>query len=195
MTRTGCFFGHPLKNKLKVKILYSREEMDGVMGTKTESWMVGGTPNGVICVFSPKIFDKVSSHPVSNFDPVLTHELAHFFTSELFSFFQPKWLHEGLAGHVAEQFKNKHPKKISEFEKLHTREDWWRCPNYAQAACFTTFLIERFGKERFLKFLRPLSENKDAQEAFAVFTELFKNIFTGDFQDVSQEWKEKVLPQ
>lgn len=190
------FFCRTLTNKLKIHILYSRAEMDGIMGFKTESWMVGGTPKDrTICIFSPKIFDKVSSHPISNFGPVLTHELTHIFTKELFSFYQPKWLHEGLAGHVAEQYKNKLPNKLSDFEKLHTKEDWWNDPKYTNASCFTTFLIEKFGKEQFLKFLKNLSENIEAQETFIAFTELFKNNFSIDFQKISQEWQKKVLSQ
>lgn len=193
--KNKLFFGSSLANKIKVQILYSRAEMDSVLGFKTESWVVGATPKGTICIFSPKIFDKVSGHPVSNFDPVLTHELAHIFTDELFRFYQPKWLHEGLAGHVAEQYKNKYPKKISDFEKLHTKEDWGKDPKYTQASCFTTFLIEKFGKEQFLRFLKNLSENEEARKTFVAFTELFKNNFVTDFQKISQEWQKKVLSQ
>lgn len=186
------FFCHPITNKLEIHILYSRAEMDSVLGLKTEPWVVGSTPKDrTVCIFSPKIFDKVSSHPVSDFDPVLTHELAHIFTNEFFRFYQPKWLHEGLAGHVAEQYKNKHPKEIGDFEKLHTKEDWWNCPRYAQASCFTTFLIEKFGKEQFLKFLKNLSENEEARKTFVAFTKLFKNNFSTDFQKISQEWGKK----
>lgn len=190
--KNKLFFGCSLTNKLKVRILYNREEMDSALGFKTESWVVGATPKGVIHIFSPKIFDKVSSHPVSNFDPVLTHEIAHIFTDELFRFYQPKWLHEGLAGHVAEQYKNKYPKKISDFEKLHTREDWGEDPKYTQASCFTTFLIEKFGKVQFLKFLKNLSENEEARKTFVTFTKLFKNNFSTDFQKTSQEWEKSA---
>lgn len=192
--KNKLFFGHSLTNKLKVQILYSRQEMDSALGFKTESWVVGATPKGIIHIFSPKIFDKVSSHPVSNFDPVLTHEMAHIFTDELFRFYQPKWLHEGLAGHVAEQYKNMRPKKISDFEKLHTREDWGKEPNYAQASCFTAFLIEKFRKEQFLKFLKNLSENEEARKTFVAFTELFKNNFSTDFQKTSLEWQKSAIP-
>ncbi len=190
--KNKLFFGCPLANKLEIRILYDREEMDSVLGFKTESWVVGATPNGTICIFSPKIFDKVSSHPVSNFVPVLTHEMAHIFTDELFRFYQPKWLHEGLAGHVAEQYKNIYLKKITNFEELHSKKDWWKDPKYPQASCFTTFLIEKFGKEQFLKFLKNLSENEEARKTFVTFTKLFKNNFSTDFQKISQEWKKRV---
>lgn len=190
------FFDRSLANKLVVQILYDRAEMDSVLGFKTESWVVGSTPKDqTICIFSPKIFDKVSSHPASNFGPVLAHELTHVFTKELFNFYQPKWLHEGLAGHVAEQYKNKLPKKLSGFEKLHTKEDWWKEPKYTNASCFTTFLVEKFGKEQFLRFLKNLSENEEAQTTFVAFIKFFEDNFSTGFQNTLEEWQKKVLLQ
>jgi len=167
--------------------------MNDVWGKETESWMVGATTkDGSIYIFSPKVFSEVSSHPTSNFDPILTHELAHMFTDEVSKFYQPTWLKEGIAGHIAEQFKNKFPKNISAFEKLHNKKDWGQHPNYAQSSLFTTFLIEELGKEHFLKFLNDLSKNNDAQENFNAFSKLFTESFNTDFGQISKNWQKKV---
>ena len=194
--KNSLFFGHSLANKCAVHIIYNRAEMDKVLGIKTESWLVGTTTtDGSIHIFSPMIFDKVSSHIASNFDLVLTHELAHIFINESFKFYQPIWLNEGLAGHIAEQYKNKQPKKLSDFEKLHNREDWINTPNYAQASCFTSFLIEKLGENEFLQFLKTLSQNNSAQENFTAFSKLFTECFNISFKQFILEWQKKVLPQ
>jgi len=186
------FFGQSLLSEYKIHLLYKREDMDKVCGFKTEPWLVGTTTReGEIFIFSPKIFNEVSSHPASDFEPVLTHELAHIFLNEISKFYQPVWLNEGVAGYVAEQYKNKFPKKISDFEKLHCKEDWNNGPNYAQSSCFVSFLIEMFGKDRFLQFLEVVSKNKEAQDEFSIFSEMFSRHFNVYFEQIVEQWQKK----
>lgn len=106
------FFGYTLSSKCVVHIIYKREEMDKVCGgSKTEPWLVGTTTTeGEIYIFSPTVFSTITSHPASNFDSILTHEIAHIFTNEIIKTYRPAWLHEGLAGYVAGQCKNKKTK-------------------------------------------------------------------------------------
>lgn len=187
------FFGCSLMKGCVIRLVYSREAMNSLLKRETEEWVAGSTTmDGTVYIFSPKVFSTVSNHPSSNFDPVLTHELAHIFTDEFSRFGQPVWLKEGVAGYIAEQFKNKLPKKLNSFAQLHEKEDWGKSPNYAQASCFTTFLIDKFGKEQFLKFLKDLSENEIARKTFVAFTKLFANNFNVDFQQVSQEWQKSA---
>jgi hypothetical protein len=193
--KNRLFFGCSLKNQHAVHLIYKREEMDNILKMKTEPWLVGATTkDGTINIFSPKVFSKVSSHTDPNFDPVLTHELAHVFTNEFFNFSQPIWLREGIAGYVAKQHKNKKPKKISDFKKLHNEEDWNKEPNYTQSFCFVAFLVERFEKNEFLQFLKILSKENNTAQNFTDFSKSFVDYFGISFNQTVLEWQKK-LPQ
>ncbi len=193
--KNKLFFGHSLKNKHAVHLVYKREEMDSILNIKIKSWLVGtATKDGIIYIFSPKIFSKVSNHPTSDFEPILTHELAHIFNNDFFKFSQPIWLREGIAGYVAEQYKNKKPKKINDFKKLHNKKDWNRDPNYTQSFCFTVFLIEKFGRNEFLQFLKILSKENNNDYNFTDFSKSFIDYFGISFNQTALEWQKK-LPQ
>ena len=85
------FFGENKVN-IEIKFIYEGSRMDEICGYKTENWQVGYANKNKIFIFSPTVFDKVSNHPRSDFEYVLTHEIAHLFTNEIFKFFYPKWL-------------------------------------------------------------------------------------------------------
>lgn len=192
----ALFFGSILKSRIEVHILYEREEMDRVLSMKTEPWVVGATPKGILYVFSPKRLESVSNHihPASNFGPLITHELTHIFVRNTCRFFQPVWLHEGVPGHVAQQYENRNLKRVDSFRVLHKRDDWNKSPNYAQAAKFTSYLIDTFAKERFIQFLCVLAENSEAQEDFQKFSDLFMRHFSNNFEEIVEQWKIKTLP-
>lgn len=195
--KNKLFFGCELTKKCMVHIIYKREEMDKVCGgIKSEPWLVGTTTQeGEIFIFSPTVFDKISSHPATNFDPIITHELAHVFTNEIIKTYRPVWLNEGLAGYIAGQCKSKQLRVIHDFEKLHSRKDWDTSPNYAQACQFTTFLIENFGKDALLQFLKDIPENDGTRASFSDFCKFFTDFFKADFNKVVQDWRKKSATQ
>ncbi len=195
--KNKLFFGFELTKKYNVHIIYKREEMDKVLGgIKSESWLVGTTTReGEIYIFSPSVFEKISCHPATNFDSILTHELAHIFTNEIIKTHRPAWLNEGLAGYIAGQCKKKQLKEIFNFEKLHSRKDWNTTPNYAQACQFTTFIIDKFGKNKLLQFLKEIPENKGDRKSFYMFSNFFKNFFNIDFNEIVYEWTKKSATQ
>lgn len=191
------FFGNTLENRIEVHILYEREEMDRVLSMKTEPWVVGATPKGILYVFSPKRLESVSNHihPASSFGPLIAHELTHIFVRNICRFSQPIWLHEGVPGYVARQYEKRNPKRVDSFNVLHKRDDWNKSPNYVQAANFTSYLIDAFGKEKFIQFLCVLAQNREAQEDFQKFSDLFMHYFNRNFEEIVEQWKIKMLPQ
>lgn len=193
--KNKAFFKCDLMHKCKIFLLYKREEMDKIQGRKTELWLVGTARENSIYIFSPVVFYKVSNHVTSNFSSILTHELAHIFTDEIYKFYQPFWLKEGVAGYIAEQYRNKQPKTINAFENLHERKDWNNNPNYTQASCFTAFLVKKFGKNKFLQFLKILSEDLNSQKKFTIFSKLFSRYFGTSFKQIVQIWQKKVPPK
>lgn len=173
---------------IKVKFLYTREEMDRERGSKTPDWVVGSAGKKTIVIFSPKVFSQVSPHPASDFLPVLTHEIAHIFQEGLFPFSrQPYWLMEGLAGYIAEQYKTRIVKpnnKIQDFAEIHYADGWNKTNPYNQAYSFTAYIIERFGKESLLPLLGSVSPT----DSFQTFASKFEDAFKCDFYACQKDW-------
>jgi hypothetical protein len=183
------FFGKEV-GEVVVSFLYSREEMDGVRNQKTLDWQVGQTTNDGLYIFSPKVFDKVSSHPKEDFLPVLKHEMAHIFTRKLFNFSNPHWLREGLAGYVAEQYKGRKidKNKIGGFSDLHASEGWHKGSYYNQAYWFTKYLVDTFGKEKFREFISNIIPTIGISNSFKAFCKYFESFFQKDFPSVQNNW-------
>lgn len=184
------FFGDEEIN-IKIKFLYQRSEMDELCDHKTAEWQVGYANKNQIYIFSPLIFDKVSNHPKSNFNYVLTHEIAHLFINEILGINYPKWLCEGIAGYVAEQYKIRKVKHINDFSDLHDKESWNKFHNYPQAFSFTKYLIDEFGKEKILEFSKNLRLNLNNTPSYNDFLNFFNQSLKTDFNKLASEWQKK----
>ncbi len=184
------FFGEE-KSNIKIKFLYQRSEMDKLCGHKTAKWQVGYANKNQIYIFSPSVFGKESDHPKSDFDYVLTHEIAHLFINEFLGINYPKWLHEGIAGYVAEQYKIREVENIDDFSDLHNKEGWNKFHNYPQAFSFTKYLIDQFGKEKILEFLKNLSSSLNRKHSYEEFLDFFNKFFKNDFNKIAFEWQKK----
>lgn len=161
------FFNLPLF-PIKVCLVYSRKEFNKFIGKKTSSWMVGYTncPKNEIYLLSPLVFEKESVHKKKNFPKVLTHELAHLFTYQLYPFYEPRWLLEGLAYFVANQGKSDFRQRVKllinddDFlSKIDTTKKWQENlyhGAYQLSFLWTSFLIKKFGKEKILKLLKKI---------------------------------------
>ena len=111
--------------KVNVKINYvnTREEMNKILGRKTENWVVGSVKEDIIYIFYKKLFPIVSKqHTEEDFYPVLKHEIVHLFIHKAFGK-GSAWFDEGLACILAGQ-KKKLPKENPDPRKLITREDF-----------------------------------------------------------------------
>lgn len=185
------FFGEKEIN-IKIKFIYQRSEMDDLYGYKTPEWYVGSANNNKIAIFSPLVFNKVSSHSKTDFDYILTHEIAHLFSNKILRFSYPKWLCEGIAGYVAEQYKIRPIGKIDEFSKLHNKDDWDKFHNYPQAFSFTKYLIDKFGKEKILGFLKNLRKNIGSNNSYNEFVKFFDNFLKIDFNEEVSSWLKSI---
>lgn len=72
--------------KIKIQLLYDREEMDKHWGTKSPSWLQAMVDNHdpyLIYIFSPLVFEKVTKKKKEEILPTIVHEAAHTFVSEM----------------------------------------------------------------------------------------------------------------
>ena len=182
------FFGEK-KINIEIKFLYQRKDMDEICGCETPEWHVGFTKGNQISIFSPLVFEKVSNHPQSDFSYTLTHEIAHVFINELLHFHYPKWLNEGIAGYIAEQYKIRPVGKIDKFSDLHDKENWNKFYNFSQAFSFTKYLIDKFGKNKILDFLKNVKINIGSVNSYYEFVKFFDEFLKADFDQEVSIWQ------
>lgn len=82
--------------KIKINYIYSRNEMDELWGSKSRVYtMVDNNDPYQIYIFSPLVPEEVTNHRADDILPIVIHEIAHTFVTELngrcFS-----WVNEGL---------------------------------------------------------------------------------------------------
>ena len=176
-------------SEISVNFLYSRKEMNISLGRETPDWVVGHAPNTSIFVFSPTVFDKVSSHPATNFFPVLIHEMTHIFIKELFGQCNnkyPWWFNEGIAGYVSKQYKKYSYQKIKPvtFDEISFYKDWLNKSNYPQSFLFTQFLFEKYPKNTILKLLMLATKQTDMSQ----FSQSFFKATGEEFIKVTRGW-------
>jgi len=186
--KNKSFFGKD-SQKIIIDFIYKRSQMDKICNYKTEDWLVGYANKNHIFIFSPTVFSKISNHPQSDFSYVLTHEIAHIFTHDILDFYYPKWLHEGIAGYVAKQYKIRSVKKIEDFSKLHNKDSWGKFVNYPQAFSFTKYLVDKFGKKKILNFLENLRKENGCYSSYEEFVNYFNKFLKSDFLKLTLNWQ------
>lgn len=184
-----AFFG-VVPMDVGICLMYSRQEMNNSVKRETPEWFVGGAGNNSVAIFSPSVFSKVSSHPDSDFIPVLTHEIAHIFTKAITNAKEPLWLIEGISGYIAEQYKIRplYKKNIQNFAEIHDKTCWQKTTNYAQAYSFTKYLIDKLGKKNFLELVSRLDE----KDSFDQFKNKVQANLNSDFQDLEKDWLNQI---
>jgi len=189
----NCFFDQKIP-EIDINIINSRNEFDILNGRKTYKWEVGYTflkNNKVnIVIFNPESFEKYTTHKKDEFESILIHELTHAYTGYVLKFFYPKWLHEGLVGYLAEQYKNSNIKSedVIELSKIHSLEDWSKTNKYSESFLFTKFLFDEFGKEKMINFMKNLGWKISPED----FVDSFKKYFNKDITSLFDKWVKTI---
>lgn len=87
--------------KVNIHFLYSRAEMDKHWGEKT-TWVMAMVDNKnpyLVYIFSPSVFKELTGHARDEMLPIVVHELAHTFVSQINErcFY---WMNEGVCEFV-----------------------------------------------------------------------------------------------
>jgi len=71
--------------KISIYFIYTRPEMDKHWGEPSGciSAMVDSDSIYTIYIFSPLVFEKLTSHKISDMTPIIVHEIAHTFVSQI----------------------------------------------------------------------------------------------------------------
>ncbi|OGH14839.1 MAG: hypothetical protein A2860_00565 [Candidatus Levybacteria bacterium RIFCSPHIGHO2_01_FULL_37_33] len=193
--RASSFFKKKIP-KVKLTLVYSREEMNNLLGYKTASWFVGyAGSSSKIFMLSPSVFDRESNHSKRDFRKVLCHEICHLFIRQIHNSYEPVWLEEGLAYCVAGQesrLKNSNPifNNPEVIFLIDTRNRWNKTigsqPDvpYALAFLLVDFLIRRYDKDRVIKLLMSLEGRYNKK----TFCQKFKELYGKDIKLILKEF-------
>jgi len=188
--RNEEFFGFSIPS-LTIVLLNSRKEIDNQMKRKTADWVVGcaNSKNMEIFILAPWAFEKESCHPKGNFPKVLIHEISHLFIGQVHPFSVPRWLVEGLASYLAKQ---KRPLasitpgllNFPFLTRLSSFSGWNENANkgaYPISYYWIEFLINKYGKEKVLKFILELKKIPEIKDAFKRIYSKSLNLTEKDF--------------
>lgn len=193
--RASNFFKKKIP-KVKLTLVYSREEMNNLLGQETSSWFVGyADSSGEIFMFSPSVFNRESNHSTRDFRKVLCHEICHLFIRQIHNSYEPVWLEEGLAYCVAGQesrLKNSNPifNNPKALFLIDTKDRWNKTigsqPDvpYALAFLLVDFLIRWYSKDRIIKLLMSLEGRYDKKR----FCQKFRKLYGKDIKLILKEF-------
>jgi hypothetical protein len=170
-----------IKNTPKIFILNSRKEIDAIQGQKTERWVIGWVEGfNTLYLLNILKIKTESSHKEGyskkEYVAFIKHELSHLFFKILTkNSYRPIWLWEGVAIYSSGQndFKKK-PEKFSQFLDFYDRHVKGKRSVYYESGFFVEMLVEKFGKTKFLNFLKSLPNVKNRKEFDVLFFKTFK---------------------
>lgn len=169
--------------KFDIKMVYSREELNGLWGSKTPDYVSAFAKDDNIVIFSYSVFEKETKWSKEKFEEALIHEISHLFYQELRDDeYHPLWLSEGLATfmqHKKKKYDYKEEKDITKEILLQSFEEMTE-DSYQIFTLFVEFLILKYGEDKILKFIEELKNGKNIEDSFLniygkSFDELIEN--------------------
>ncbi|MEA2112409.1 MAG: hypothetical protein U9P50_00335, partial [Patescibacteria group bacterium] len=186
-----------VRNMPKVFILKSRQEINAIRAEKTRDWVTGWVDGfNTLYVLDIVKIKTESSHKKGyskkEYVALIKHELSHLFSNVLVrSGYQPTWLWEGTATYTAgqDEFKVK-PEKFGQFLYFYEQHVKGKQTVYYESGFFVGMLVEKFGKKKFLNFLKSLQKIKNRKEFDALFLKTYK--FKLSYQEINRIYKNKL---
>lgn len=153
------YFDTVKKINFDIELIYSREEFNNKLGTKTPDWLVASAFTNKFIIFEPSKIEKYTCHKKEEFTQLIAHETSHILLKEL----NPNycaWMNEGVALNIAKQDKIKNIKSenISHFIKN----------NLFKNSKYDTF-IEKQGYDISYKLVRYLLKNYSKKKMLDLF--------------------------
>jgi hypothetical protein len=145
-----------VENTPNIFIVPNRKEFDNLLGYPTEDWLIGYGVSKSIYLLDKQGIKKHSNHEYSNikYQQLIKHELCHLFQETVSKYLCPVWLSEGLAVYLSEEIGDI---KIS-FKSFLNNFFITEKSSYDEGGYFVKFLIEKFGKKKFVQFLYKIND-------------------------------------
>lgn len=162
-------------NKPIFILLETREIINCAYGRETEDWVVGWSSGKYIFLLDPENYEKENKYQYSEeeYSQLVKHEITHFFYNALVGTTNPRWLLEGIGSYISGQT-NRYKDKLTQFEFFLSYYSNTDSRIYKEAGFVVKTLIDRFGKEKLLDFIKALRGNKSPQDVEKVFQEIYR---------------------
>jgi len=166
----------PIPDTITVLVAHRREQFDSVVGGHFPDWGAGCAlpTKQTVVILNPHLFPMQI-----RLVEVLRHELAHIYLHQLVGGVRiPRWMDEGFAmlvGHqwvygddwlVARAVFSRETLPLAHIEGLNRYREGKARLSYAQSYLAMKYLLETYGWESFLFFLRETRESNDWNVAF-----------------------------
>lgn len=162
------------RNMPNAKILNTREEIDQLRGMKTERWVKGFTHGTDVCVLSFDKMETVSDKKLTEgeYKNLVKHELCHLYYAMLTNNKRvPVWLIEGLAVFLSGQLESRtRPEKFAVFLDYFSNGG---AGVYRETGFVVELLINKFGKDKIVQFVKEMKEVNSEEEVGGKFKEIF----------------------
>jgi len=170
------FFKVKLFQNVCLIYLNSRQQFDDVIGQKTLPFETAFSTANFIFIMSEDIYEKESN---KKFDPqknllTIRHEICHKFFQRMAWTTHPVWLNEGTSIYLSGQLKNyKKINKFSNFLLFETSNYIDRQDVYKESGFVVQKIIKKFGKNKFLIFLKSIRSVSDNLEFLKIFNQVY----------------------
>jgi hypothetical protein len=176
MKELMCFYDiNWVKNPPVIYLVDSRYDFNLIARDNSESWEVGTVLSyNEILFFSPEAYEKQSCHKYSDEEYyfLIKHELSHLFYNIFSEGKGPLWLDEGFAIYTSGELTIKDkPKQLKSFLKYYSNEEE---EIYTEAGFVVRGLIEKYGKEKVLDFVKLLPSVNSPRAFKKEFEKFFK---------------------
>jgi len=179
MKELGEFYGiNWVINQPKVFIIKDRKDVENVRGKKTEKWIIGWAYgfNHIYILDYDQIKKERKNFSKKDYQMFIQHELSHLFSKIITKEgYQPVWLWEGVAIYTSGQ--NEIKIKLEKFNQLLSFYEDHKVGKenvYYESGFFVQMLVEKFGKAKFIKFLKSLQKIKNRKEFDNLFFKIYK---------------------
>lgn len=191
------FGGMPIPDTITVMVASRREQFDSVVGGHFPDWGAGCAlpARQTVVILNPHLFPLQIS-----LVEVLRHELAHIYLYQLVGGTRiPRWMDEGFAmlvGHqwifgddwlVARAVFSRETLPLAHIEGLNRYREGKARLSYAQSYLAMKYLLETYGWESFLFFLRETRTSNDWDQAFMTAIGLDYAGYQAEFETFLEE--------
>ena len=162
------------RNRPEVLLVRDRKTIDALKGQESATWVVGWTDTGSVYLLDDRYFEQESDHKYSaqTYAELLKHELAHLFTSVVTGgAVKPIWLREGVAIYLSGQYA--HRKKPEGFKAFLGFFERGGEGVYAESGFAVQFLVERYGRDKFIELLKGSKEHATPESFVAFFRSVY----------------------
>jgi len=183
------FYEFKLKEPPNVVIIKDLEQAKRLRGQDIPEWIMGFYNQWLnsIFVLDKKNLKRTNIPKDIRYAILIKHELSHLFLYELAGKkATPSWFFEGVCIYLDGSLK--HKKRPETFENFLEFEKSGNKEVYKQTGFFIEMMVDKFGKQKLLSFIKSLEKSKSREDFEALFKQIYK--FEMNYKNFNKLYKE-----